>query len=114
GTGTNHGSGHDDLHDIVFDPNNSNIVFYCCDGGIFKSTTGGISWSGTALDNGLAATQFYGPIGVSATNANLIAGGLQDNGVWTYNGTTWTRALGGDGTACAIDPSNDNNMILSN
>lgn len=44
-----------------------------------------------------------------------MIGGLQDNGQVLYNGTQWNQVswAGGDGTCCAIDPSNHNNMLAS-
>lgn len=108
---------HDDIHDIKFDPTNSNIVYVACDGGMYKSTNAGGSFS--QIDNGLAATQFFASIGVSPAGAsnNVIVGGLQDNGVvWSQDGgATWGTYPGsyGDGAACAIDPTNGNNIISS-
>ena len=104
---------HDDVHDIKFDPSNSNNVYICGDGGVYKSTDGGFTFS--AINTGLFATQFYASLGVSTSNPNLYVGGLQDNGQVVYNGTSWSTVsgVGGDGTACAIDPSNDNNMLIS-
>jgi hypothetical protein len=106
-------TGHDDLHDIQFDPSNNSIVYICCDGGVWKSTNSGVSFS--SINNGLAATQFYASLGVSTTDPNVIIGGLQDNGAVIYNGSSWSKLgwVGGDGTSAAIDPSNDNNMLAS-
>jgi hypothetical protein len=102
---------HSDHHDIEYDPNNSNIVYVACDGGVYKSNNGGTTWA--ASNTGLRATQFYASIGVHPTNANLIIGGLQDNGIWRYNGATWTNVAGGDGGACAI-ATNGNTVLASN
>lgn len=103
---------HDDQHDIQFDPLQRGTAYVCGDGGIYKTTNGGVSW--TAINSGLQATQFYAPIGVSATNPNLYAGGLQDNGQIIFDGSSWSNSgVGGDGTSCAIDPSNNNNIIVS-
>ena len=112
-TSGNIGGIHSDIHDIKFDPSNSNNAYIASDGGIYKSTNGGTSFN--AINNGLGAIQFYASLGVSATDPNLIIGGLQDNGVIMYNGATWSTLgwVGGDGAACAIDPNNDNNMIPS-
>src|SRR5690606_35586740 len=59
------------------------------------------------------ATQFYASLGVSKTNANRMLGGLQDNGQVVYNGTNCVAptGAGGDGTAFAIQPPNDNIML---
>lgn len=104
---------HSDHHDIVFDPSQRGRIYVCNDGGVYKSTNGGSSF--TAMNTGLNATQFYASLGVSASNANKMVGGLQDNGQVMYNGTAWNQItwVGGDGTACAIDPGNDNNLLVS-
>jgi hypothetical protein len=104
---------HADNHDIKFDPVNRGRIYVCCDGGIYKSTNGGSTF--TAINSGLNATQFYASLGVSATTANKMIGGLQDNGQVLYNGTQWNSISwgGGDGTSCAIDPSSDLNILAS-
>ncbi|MCB0714422.1 MAG: T9SS type A sorting domain-containing protein [Chitinophagaceae bacterium] len=94
---------HADFHDIEYDPNNSNTVYVACDGGVYKSTNGGSSWS--VRNTGLRATQFYASFGVDPTNANRLIGGLQDNGVVSYNGSSWSKEFGGDGGACAVAPN---------
>ncbi len=109
------GGVHSDIHDIEFDAANRGRIYVCCDGGIYKSTDGGASFN--AVNNGLNATQFYASLGVSSNVAspNRMIGGLQDNGQVLYNGTQWNQVgwAGGDGTACAIDPSNHNNVLVS-
>jgi hypothetical protein len=104
---------HADHHDIVFDPVNRGRIYVANDGGVYKSINGGSGF--TAINTGLNATQFYASLGVSTTNPNRMIGGLQDNGLVSYNGSSWTSVswIGGDGTACAIDPNNDNNMLFS-
>jgi len=102
---------HSDHHDIEYDPNNSNTIYVACDGGVYKSTNGGVSWN--ARNTGLRATQFYAPFGVHPTNANLMIGGLQDNGVVRYDGTTWTTVFGGDGGPSAFAP-NGTTVLASN
>ncbi|MDX1954665.1 MAG: hypothetical protein SFU20_03975 [Chitinophagaceae bacterium] len=102
---------HSDIHDIEFDPNNSNNIYVACDGGMYKSTNGGTNWS--TINTGLRATQFYASFGVHPTSANVMIGGLQDNGVVRYNGTSWTSVFGGDGGPCAIAP-NGTTVLASN
>lgn len=104
---------HSDHHYIKFDPVYRGRVYVCNDGGIYKSTNGGSNF--TAINNGLNAIQFYASLGVSKTNANRLAGGLQDNGQVIYNGTQWNQVswAGGDGTSCAIRPDNDNYILVS-
>lgn len=102
---------HSDHHDITYDPNNSSIIYVACDGGVYKSSNGGANWS--AINSGLRATQFYASFGVHPTNANIMIGGLQDNGVVRYNGTSWSTAFGGDGGPSAIAP-NGTTVLSSN
>lgn len=104
---------HADHHDIKFDPTRRGTIYVCNDGGVYKSVNGGTSF--TAINNGLNATQYYASLGVSRTNANRMAGGLQDNGQTLFNGTNWVEPSwsGGDGTSCAIHPSNDNIILVS-
>lgn len=106
------GNVHSDIHDIKFDPSNSNNVYITCDGGVYKSTDGGNNFS--QIDNGLQAVQFYASVGYSMTS-NILVGGLQDNGVVMYNGSTWNTYPGGygDGAACFIDPTSNNNILTS-
>ena len=114
GTGTRTQIGtnvHADIHDVLFDPNNSNTIYVATDGGIYKSTNGGSSFS--SINNGLAATQFYASFATHPTDANTMIGGLQDNGVVRFNGSTWTTVFGGDGGPCAIAP-NGNTVLASN
>ena len=103
GSRTSVGGVHSDIHDIAFDPSNSNIVYVACDGGMYRSTNAGASFS--MVNNGLQAVQFYAPFGVSPTNPSIMVGGLQDNGVVRYNGTTWTSVAGGDGGPTVFAPN---------
>ena len=112
GTRTSIGSNvHADIHDVEFDPNNNNIIYVATDGGVYKSTTGGASFS--SINNGLAATQFYASFATHPTEPNTMIGGLQDNGVVRYNGSTWSAVFGGDGGPCAIAP-NGTTVLASN
>jgi CUB domain/Divergent InlB B-repeat domain/Secretion system C-terminal sorting domain len=99
---------HADQHDFTF----SGSTFYAGnDGGVFKSTDGGTTW--TNISSTLSNAQLYG-LGLSSGNANLILSGHQDNGTnLTSNGTTWAQVLGGDGMLCFIDRTNDSRMFAS-
>lgn len=99
---------HDDVHDIKFDPANSNIVYVACDGGMYRSTDNGGSFSNR--NSGLSAVQFYASIATHPTNANIIVGGLQDNNIARWNGTSWAQYTGGDGGACAFS---SNGVLLA-
>ncbi len=106
------GGVHADVHDIEFDPSNNNNVYVACDGGMYKSTNGGNTFS--MINGGLQAVQFYASFAVSPTNPNVMIGGLQDNGVVRYNGAGWTTVMGGDGGPCVFHPTNGNIVFASN
>jgi photosystem II stability/assembly factor-like uncharacterized protein len=106
------GGVHADIHDIEYDPVNNNIIYVACDGGVYKSTDNGTSFS--MANGGLQAVQFYASLAVSPSNPNLIIGGLQDNGVVRYNGTGWTAVAGGDGGPCVFHPTNNTIVFASN
>lgn len=91
---------HADQHCLVYSP--SNVLFNGNDGGVYKTSNGGTTW--TEISSGLAISQIY-KIGQSATNTNLLIAGFQDNGTAVYN-STWTTEIGGDGMECIIDPLN--------
>jgi hypothetical protein len=57
---------HMDQHAIVFDPNQSNVVYLCNDGGVFRSEDTGNTWDD--LNRGLITTQFY-TLGISGNRA---------------------------------------------
>ncbi len=94
---------HADKHAMVYQ--NSTTLFEGNDGGIYKTTDGGTSW--TDLSNGLVISQIY-RIGVSQTDPDIVLTGLQDNGSKKYTGAinTWFDATGGDGMECIIDYNN--------
>ena len=96
---------HADKHAMEWQ--NNNTLFQGNDGGIYKTTNGGTTW--TDNSNGLVISQLY-KLGVSQTN-NAVIGGLQDNGTKLRNNAgSWTDEIGGDGMECAIDQSNASYM----
>ncbi len=100
---------HADQHAICFAPSNSNIAYLGNDGGIYKSTNKGETW--TAMNNNLFITQFY--YGTVNSTGTVYAGGLQDNGTTRSTGSTnWSEILGGDGGATEIDFNNGNNIYM--
>lgn len=100
---------HADFHDVTFDPQNSNTVFVGNDGGIYRSTNGGTSW--TALNNDLFVTQFY--YGAVDPSSSKYYGGTQDNGtIRSLGSTSWTEIFGGDGGATEVDYVNPNNIYI--
>ena len=90
---------HADIHTIVFHPkyNTNKTLYIGCDGGVFKSTDGGVTF--TDINKNYNVTQFYS---VSAGPTGSVAGGCQDNGsqMINFKGNTYQSALGvggGDG-----------------
>ncbi len=95
---------HVDQHAFEFDPSNPQIAYAGSDGGLFKTTNGGSSFS--SRNQNLPITQFY-ELGVFEQNPSVIGGGTQDNGTNRGTGTqSWTQISGGDGGYCVFDYSN--------
>ena len=101
---------HADKHDLKFHPLQSNTLYECNDGGLYKTSNGGASW--TDLSNGLGISQLY-RIGVSQTTNDRVIGGLQDNGSKELLNGTWYDRRGGDGMECIIDYTNPNTQYAS-
>ncbi len=100
---------HVDQHNIDFHPTNPSELVCVNDGGIWKSTNNGTSWTNMNRDQVL--TQFY-RIASDPSNANHIMGGTQDNGTQRTLGTlNWTAAYSGDGGEVCFHTQN-NNYIL--
>jgi hypothetical protein len=93
---------HVDQHFFLFDPVTAGTVYAGNDGGVWKSTDAGATW--TSLNTNLSITQFYHGVTVSPTSTTTILGGSQDNGTMQWGGAaSWPVVLGGDGGATAID-----------
>jgi photosystem II stability/assembly factor-like uncharacterized protein len=100
---------HPDQHYLFFDPQDPNTFFACNDGGIYKSTDNGNSF--TNMNQDLTLTQFY-RITTSPFLPSRILGGTQDNGTQqTYASLAWAAAFGGDGGEVAFNPFDENYII---
>ncbi len=106
---------HVDHHYILADPGfngtTNKRVFFCSDGGVFRtddvftaSTTSG--W--VDLNKTYQTSQFYGAVGHGKTGRYI--GGTQDNGTLRVfdNAPTANYTFGGDGGYNALDPTDDN------
>jgi photosystem II stability/assembly factor-like uncharacterized protein len=99
---------HADNHSWAFFPQQSptpSIVFCGNDGGLYRSTDGGTTWTPLSA-GGLQTGLFYNlDMRPDATGSNSV-GALQDNGTQTRVGATgkgWVAAQGGDGWDVAYD-----------
>jgi photosystem II stability/assembly factor-like uncharacterized protein len=101
---------HADIHEIEFSPHNSTELWACTDGGVSVSINNGADWDES--NTNLSIAQMY-RMGGSATNANKVLTGWQDNGTNIYSNSSWYKELGGDGMECIIDYSNNNYMYGS-
>lgn len=92
---------HADIHAIVFHPQDPRIVYFACDGGVFRTEDAGESFQN--LNNNLPIAQFYG-MAVHPDGSRAV-GGTQDNGSLLYYGDAdhWLEWFGGDGGYCAWD-----------
>ena len=89
---------HADQHVLKFQ--NATTLFEGNDGGIYKTTDGGSTW--TDLTNGMTISQIY-RLGAYAGSPDTVIIGLQDNGSKLYHNGNWADVTGGDGMECLID-----------
>ena len=89
---------HADIHFLRFIDGK---FFAGTDGGIYVSTDEGVNF--TDLTEKLSISQFY-KISVSKQNSAIIAGGLQDNGGFTFKNNSWINYHGGDGMEGNVSP----------
>jgi hypothetical protein len=94
---------HADIHFLRY---YNGVLFAGTDGGVYRSTDNGASFTDLTV-NGLAIGQFY-RVSVSKNSSDNVVGGLQDNGGFGYSGNNWYNYHGADGMDCAVDPTNDN------
>ncbi len=114
---------HPDQHAVAFTipSSGADLMYFANDGGIYRAlngftglTTG--SCSGTNqfddLNQNLGSMTQFVSFSQSASNANIILGGSQDNGspatAAAETSTSWGNVLGGDGGYNAIDPNTGN------
>ncbi len=104
---------HVDIHKIVFAPSNGNYVYLACDGGIYKSTKAGASFS--SVNNNINTIQFY-RLASHPTNASILFGGAQDNGNFSTSNkgaSNWVFETTGDGMECFVDHTDPNFVFMS-
>lgn len=104
---------HADKHEIKYHPNKSNTLYIASDGGLFKSSDDGFTY--TMENKGYSTIQFYGmDVGLD----NELLGGTQDNSnifvdpsdLLPKNGD---RVFSGDGGLAALSKLNPNLWFLA-
>ncbi|HJQ68444.1 MAG TPA: C25 family cysteine peptidase [Blastocatellia bacterium] len=103
---------HADNHVVTFAPSNNQVGYMGTDGGIYKTTNNGTSWTSRSIA-GYNATQFMS-IAVHPSDFFFTIGGTQDNGTeWLRPDNTWTRADFGDGGFALIDQNAANTTTVT-
>ncbi|MDP4236160.1 MAG: FlgD immunoglobulin-like domain containing protein [Bacteroidota bacterium] len=97
---------HVDHQSIALDPTNTRKVYIGTDGGVYRSTDAGQTWS--YRSNGMMTMRFY-HIALDNNDFLKTYGGAQDQGIWrTITGQSPTQVLGGDGFQPIVTPTNSN------
>ncbi len=106
------GGTHSDHHSIVYSPEDSSVVYMATDGGVYKSTDGGATW--TLKSYQLVGTQLYS-IGVSQSAAFRVGGATQDQGIVQTTGSAdWVdTGAGNEGGFFIVDPNNEQNIYVT-
>lgn len=100
---------HVDQHNAAFHPSNSNNMMCVNDGGVWRSTDRGTTW--TNLNSSLTLTQFY-RIAADPNNGDHVMGGTQDNGTQrTLGSLNYSLAFGGDGGEVCFHSQNSNYIL---
>jgi PKD repeat protein len=98
---------HADQHTIIFEPGNSNVIYFGNDGGIYRTSNGtAVIPTITRKEFNYNTTQFYGCAMHPAALSDHFLAGAQDNGShkFTSAGINSTiEVTGGDGCFAHID-----------
>ena len=96
---------HADKHALEWQ--NSTTLWQGNDGGVYKTTDGGTTWSHKG--SGIVNSQMY-KLGLSQADGKVMTG-LQDNGSkLKQTAGSWSDVLGGDGMECAVQ-QNDGQVL---
>jgi hypothetical protein len=118
---------HPDQHSIDFlVANGTALLYFANDGGIYRALDGftglntgtcGLTNQFDSLNETLGPMTQFVSVSQSATDANLIFGGSQDNGApataFSQSGTDWTNVNAGDNGSTAVNPANENEWFVA-
>ena len=95
----------------------TDVLYLGNDGGVSRTTTGGDNLGGVSgwtniNGTGLSCTQFYGIAG-SDQKSDLVMGGAQDNGIFSFADGQWTRRDAGDAYDVVIERNNPNKALTT-
>jgi hypothetical protein len=101
------GNPHVDLHSFAFNPNDPTQSYLGTDGGIYRSTTAGATWTSRSV--GYSTLRFY-HVALDKSDSRKTYGGAQDAGTWrVVTGVAQApQIFGGDGFQPIVDPTNSN------
>ena len=105
---------HADIHSFTFINGSSSDLIVSCDGGIFYSADGGVSF--TRKNTNYNVTQYYAAAISPLASSNYMLAGAQDNGSHKFSSAginSITTASGGDGANCFIDQADPTYQITS-
>lgn len=107
---------HPDIHSIEFLPGSDATYFSGNDGGIYKTTDRGTTWTplNGATNGGMQISQMY-KLGTSHLDPYKILTGHQDMGTHFMNGNVWSIFTfnTGDGMECLYEYDNDSIRYIS-
>lgn len=105
-----HALTHIDQHALAFSPADHEVMYLANDGGIYKSTDGGASF--TSLADTLSLIQAYG-IAAHPLDPAITYLGTQDNGLARHRNGQWRELRTGDYGSILFDRSNPS-IFVSN
>ncbi|MFY9554223.1 MAG: IPT/TIG domain-containing protein, partial [Blastocatellia bacterium] len=103
---------HADQHAIAFSPTVPGEFYLGNDGGVSKTTDGGVTFQ--SMNSTLALTQFVG-LALNPANPAISYGGTQDNGTQRRNTDSpmWSEISAGDGGRTVINPVNPSVVFIT-
>ncbi len=98
---------HADQHNAIFEPGNSNVIYFTNDGGVYRSANATATIPTiTPKEPNYNTTQFYACAIHPGTGVNHFLAGAQDNGSHRFTSAginSTTEVTGGDGAFVHID-----------